>query len=139
MERMHVLPTKLYHLSVDNHDGEIFKPRIPSNTMDNENRTKKRICFSTSLSGAYRALSNDCLETLFVHIPIFKENCKKRVYKPSTKEVPDVKATREKWVRQDVRMKCVGVVKISHNMHKFKFKNDEAVYNYVNVRWLKRY
>ena len=32
----------LYHISEDNHDRKMFKPRIPASTLEEENRTKQK-------------------------------------------------------------------------------------------------
>ena len=67
----------LYHLSEENHNNRIFKPRIPKSAADNcgENTTIARICFSSSMSGAYRAITDIkdhgdwCYFPLYVHVP----------------------------------------------------------------------
>ena len=49
---------KLFHISEEKHHNRIFKPRIPKSAgVDfGENVTIARICFSSSMSGAYRAM-----------------------------------------------------------------------------------
>ena len=65
---------KLFHLSEINQNNKIFKPRIPKTILyEGENNTIARICFSSSMSGAFRAISfnydNFWSEPLYVHIP----------------------------------------------------------------------
>lgn len=73
-----------YHLSEINHNNEVFYPRVPYSIMDDEeykDQKSKRICFSTTLSGAYRAIQfrpNESME-LYVHIPLEIENKIKQI------------------------------------------------------------
>ena len=73
-----------YHLLEINHNNEVFYPRVPYSIMDDEeyeDQKSKRICFSTTLSGAYRAIQfrpNESME-LYVHIPLEIENKIKQI------------------------------------------------------------
>ena len=127
---------QLYHLSSENHNGEMFYPRVPQCVFMSlmygeydEDIRKKRICFSTGICGAFRAIKQDngyC--KMYVHVP---ENMneiiqKQKLYKPSVKEVFDCKQTRELWVRCPVKMKCIACISIGCSPfgkdEKIKFK-----------------
>lgn len=102
----------LYHLSTNNLDSKILKPRIPDNFLVKngyENSTIKRVCFATSIDKCLRAMSYNIKGIEFyVHIPDKKYN----TYKPSVKEVPDCKITGEIWIREPVKLKCIGKIKV---------------------------
>ena len=103
-----------YHVSSDNHDGKTFKPRVPYNTMWGENVTKRRVCFSTSITGCLNAINVSeylpfCDDTYYVHVPL---NYKGKIVKPTVGQVPDVKETREKWFVNRVRLRCIGKIKV---------------------------
>lgn len=119
---------QIYHLSKEYLDGKSLKPRIPSNTMWGEDRRHKRVCFSTSIVGCIRALPSAHGE-YFVYVPEKRGDTK--VFVPSMDEVPDVKWTREKWVRKKVKVRCIGKLKVLNNpvydSEKFTF------------RWLEEY
>lgn len=101
---------KVYHLSQTNLDGKTIQPTVPSNYMTvngYEDSKTKRVCFSTSIDGCLRALSQKCEGMkLFVHIPDGNYN----IYKPSNKEVPDASITGEVWIKKAVKMKCIGQI-----------------------------
>jgi ribosomal protein S18 acetylase RimI-like enzyme len=47
---------------------------------------------------------------LYIHEP--DDISKYTIYAPSTKEVPDVKITKEKWICEPVKVKCTGKIKV---------------------------
>lgn len=110
-------PINLYHLSVRNHDGEVFHPRVPDSMIDNdkEDDTIKRVCFSSTISGAYRAITfgDACGEECYIHIPVNIDSILKKggVYKPSEELVFDSYFTGEYWVKRPVKLKCIGKAK----------------------------
>lgn len=112
----HNIPRGLFHVSEANHNGKVFRPRIPHSAEESENMDIKRICFSTSITGAIRAIGpiyRTC-GIYFVHIPdidmkeLYNSD---KVLTPTVEDVFDVKTTREKWVVCDVKMKCVGAIR----------------------------
>lgn len=111
---------KLYHISEENHNNRVFKPRIPLSPLDEgENTTIARICFSTSLSGAFRAITfqdRGWSQEYYVHIPIDITNAVENhnVIKPSTDLLIDQEYTSEYWVREKVKMKCIGIAKFRY-------------------------
>ena len=58
----HNIPRGLFHVSEVNHNGKVFRPRIPHSAEESENMDIKRICFSTSITGASDA-------NLFIPMP----------------------------------------------------------------------
>ena len=110
----------LYHLSDNNYDNETFVPRpMPRwRAMEGENWKTKRICVSTSIDGALAALlSSDSQpfgKHLFVHVPenIDELKSKNKIYAPSKKQVPDVEATGELWLKAPAKMKCIGEIEV---------------------------
>lgn len=129
----------LYHISEDNHNGKIFKPRIPTTTMDGENRTITRICFSTSISGAFRAIGfwdGGWSYPYYVHVPenINKSVIKNKVIIPHEDLVPDQKTTNEYWVRDKVKLKCIGLASFKYDTHK-----DGRNRSKVKIKWIEKY
>lgn len=125
----------LYHLSRTNLDGKIINPSIPSNFMTNngyeENKTK-RVCFSTSIDGCLRGMSQNLTGVkLYVHVPDNEESLE--TYTPTIDEVPDVKVTKEVWVKEPVRLKCIKVIEVIDS------KGDGIPYTYGNGKTAELY
>ena len=132
----------LYHLSDDNCNNKIFKPRIPKSAIDDpkyENQKIKRVCFSSSMAGAVRAISyGDVRFIQYVHVP---ENIDDiinsgNLYKPDDTEVYDTYYTGEYWVTQKVKMKCIGVAEFYYeegNYWDLQFRPN------VKIRWIEKY
>ena len=133
---------KLFHLSEENHDGEIFKPRVPHSLMTDEyckviedNKTK-RVCFSRTMTGAYYSICfNGGYQTLYVHVPDNIEELvsRKKIKIPTSKQVYDADYCDEVWVRGPVRMKCIGKVCIGYRLSWFSNRPK------VHYKWLKRF
>ena len=129
---------RLYHLSEENHDGEIFKPRVPESISDDpeyEDQKTKRVCFASSMAGAFRAISIGCVERFYVHVPVNIETIikKGKLFKPSEYEVYDVYETGEYWVKCQVKLKCIGFA---------EFMSYETSWNEldgVRMRWIEKY
>lgn len=129
-------PKRLYHLSLHNHDNEWFKPRVPLSIADcyNEDNKTKRVCFSTSICRAFFAINFDGdYQTLYVHVPLDIDKITERgkLCIPSSKQVFDVDATHEHWIKCKVMLRCIGKIRIGYKVtllrEKFKFK------------WIERY
>ena len=124
---------RLYHISEENQNNKVFKPRIPLSALDSgyeDNRTK-RICFSSSISGAYKAIDYGMYNrTYYVHVPIELDSVvrQEKLYKPDEKDVVDCKTTGEYWILSNVKLKCIGIAK-------FKFKRDST---YI-VKWVRKF
>lgn len=103
---------KVYHLSQSNLDGKTLSPKVPDNFLTKngyEDSKTSRVCFAKSIDGSLRGLSQNLTgREYFVHIPDGKYN----VYIPSTKEVPDAKITSEVWIKEPVKLKCIGKIKV---------------------------
>ena len=119
----------LYHLSEDNLDGVVMKPRIPLSRLDEEDAKHVRVCFSTSISGALRAINPSLLKycpDFYVMCPVDYD--KINVFVPSENEVPDVKDTREKWVRNKVKVECIGKIRA--------FYSNALSGGFLRFRWI---
>ena len=101
-----------YHISLDNHDGEIFEPRVPKNRMNWEDDQTPRICFAEDLYGCLQAIDMMPLPRMeqffFVHEPILLHDHTDPFYYPTRDEVPDVNETGEVWCLDPVEMKCTS-------------------------------
>lgn len=87
--------------------------------MEGENWKRKRICVSTSIDGALTALLSSDSEAfgkhMFVHVPEnikSLESKKNKIFTPTTKLLPDVDVTEEKWIKCPVKMKCIGEIEV---------------------------
>ena len=74
----------------------------------------------------------------YVHVPSDESN----YYTPSTKEVPDCKITKEVWVKNPVKIKCVGKIRVIKDKglegHKFKYGDKEAELYDWEWRWVEK-
>lgn len=129
------IPKRLFHLSEENHDGEWFRPRIPESIIEygenKEDDKVKRICFSTSITGAFYAINFDGhWQKLYIHVPENIEDIvrRRKLCKPTEDQVFDVNYCDEYWVKCKVKLKCIGYISISYHMNflenrpKVKFK-----------------
>lgn len=134
----------LYHLSEENHHNKVFKPRIPKSVaIDyNENNTIARICFSTSMSGAFRAIDFDNHSwwsiPFYVHKPIdiSKAIKNKNVIKPSTDLVYDADYTNEYWIREKIKLKCIGRACFRYIQGSIF---DKRFRTRIEIKWLEKY
>ena len=123
-KRIYNPPKRLIHLSEENHNGEWFKPRVPYSIAwngfgdeDNEDDTIRRVCFSSSITGAFYAISfNGDREKLYVHVPENIDDIARRgkLCKPTEYQVFDVDYTDEYWIKCKVKMKCIGYITIGY-------------------------
>ena len=135
---------RLYHLSETNHDRRVFKPRIPSSAAGDcgENTTIARICFSSSISGAYRAIEFDKYKgwsyPLYVHVPenISSAIKNKNVIVPHKDLVFDVHYTNEHWVREKVKLKCIGKACFKYMKRSYM---DNDLRTKIGIRWIEKY
>lgn len=116
-------PARLIHLSTDNLDGRTLIPRVPDSRLDNEDNTIKRVCFSSSIPGARRALPISSENEYFVHIPDCPMSELKPI-RPTSKQVEDGMRNREWWVTRPVRMKCIGKVRFSLERDHYWYTRD---------------
>lgn len=124
--RLDNAPSNMYHLSTENHDGDVFEPRY----YDNDNvkagteRRVKRICFSDSINGCiYSIFPSGAYDVdLYVHVPGSEVT---KVYETTQDDIYDSKITHELWVKEPVTMKCIGKIHIS-GVYKDKVKVLEA-------------
>ena len=135
---------KLFHISEEKHHNRIFKPRIPKSAgVDfGENVTIARICFSSSMSGAYRAIYNSKYQGMwsneyFIHIPenINDAVLNKNVIAPHSDLVFDQQYTNEYWVREKVKLKCIGKAQFKIAYHRYWGPYRTR----VDIKWIEKY
>lgn len=141
-------PFQLYHLSEENLNGMTLFPRPmdKERVMDGENWRIPRICVSTSIDGSVSSLVDSITYPygmkLWVHVPLkltdlFKRN---KVYRPSTKQVPDAEVTGEHWLKASVELKTIGQIEIlgadpNGDMH-YDWLGTDTIMERYNWKWL---
>lgn len=136
---------KLYHLSTTNMNNSYLTPRIPSNYFTKngyEDSKTKRVCFSTEIDGSLMGMSRNLEgETLYVHEPV--DTSKLKIIKPTLHQVPDSKITKEVWVMDKVKIKCVGIIKVIKDKGEdgiqFKYGNNVAELYEWDWKWIKKF
>jgi len=127
-----------YHISKNPLKSDVLIPRAPKNPMYKEDPWTKRVCVSTSLVGCARALNLSTWDgPVYVYVPV---NYAGRIVKPTEKQVPDVKCTREKWLMDPVKMKCIGKVVFGENRNKCYISEYIKQYgwqNHLTYHWIK--
>lgn len=134
---------KLYFVSGSNRNNTTLVPRIPDNYMTKngyEDSTTPRVCFSESIDGCLMGLSKNLDgEELYVHIPIGEY----KVINPTTKQVPDVDLTKERWICEPVKIQCIGKILVKDNGKpgmKYKYGNGkEAELFSWDWKWIEKY
>ena len=125
----------LYHLSMVNHDGDTFKPRVPdsagtfyfnkdtgkvSYAKDKNAKAVKeeiktpRVSFGRSIQGCMNAVPW-CKSRMiwYVHKPV---DINLKYLRPaSVTDVPDRDTSNEMWYLKPVKMKCIGMIFVSKN------------------------
>lgn len=114
--------------------------------MEGENWRIKRICVSESIDGALTSLLSSDSEAfgkhLFVHVPENLEilESKNKIFMPTTKLVPDVEVTGERWIKCPVKMKCIGEVevmtidpdvKLTYDLDGLEFMLDKFIWKWI--------
>lgn len=135
------LPKFIYHISYINHDGETFEPRVydNDNVKNGMERRVKRVCFSDSITRAlYSIFPNGAYDAdFYVHIP--DSECK--VYKTTTGDIYDSDITHELWIKEPVKIKCIGKIHVSgvsNKTHTIEVDKDKSGYGkkkYHETRW----
>lgn len=135
----------LYFVSQDS-DISNLQPRIPDNFMTKngyEDNKTPRVCFSTSIDGCLRALSQNCTgKEFYIYKPVGNYD----IVTPTRKQVPDVGITNERWIKSNVSLKCVGLINVtgSSNNDGYTYyygKNNEhsaTLYDW-NWKWVSKY
>lgn len=142
------ISSKFYFISQHGDWNEsVIHPRVPSNFMTKngyeENKTP-RVCFSTSIDGCLRALSQNVNgKEFYVYNP--EISSKHTVYKPTQKEVPDAKVTNEHWILQPVTLHCIGKIRVTGEKgngipYKYGDKNQYTAELYDwKWKWIEKY
>lgn len=135
----------IYHISEENHNGEIFRPRVPNSYCDfqdddgndYEDGNTKRVCFSRFISGAVLAINfnNVYGEEYYVHVPENLSKCS--IVKPSDKQCFDASFTNEYWAMNKVKMKTIGKIKVWCDMNiPIYYESDKPK---VRFKWIEKY
>ena len=102
---------ELYHLSQENHDGEIFIPKIPKYDdpeweTKNEDSKTPRVSFSKSIRGALKGVPMRHVRRVWdVHVPANIDTG--AIYEPTEDEVYDVERSQEVWYVKPVKLKFI--------------------------------
>lgn len=142
--RSNRLMYNLVHLSLTNLDGTTLEPRVPDNYFAKngyEDGTTKRVCFTPNVGKCLMAMSKKC-DGMECYVMVPEGNYK--TYRPTVKEVPDSKITGEIWIKEPVKVRCIGKIKVTGDAGK-----DGHVYTYGdgqkaelydwNWEWTERY
>jgi hypothetical protein len=136
---------RLYHLSDENHDGEVFKPKVPDSCYQDswgnplEDVETRRVCFSRTIEGAFLSREfDDGYYTRYIHVPAEPEKLNpKRIHEVTEEEVPDGPYCDEVWVKQNVKLKCIGKIRIGYNHS--SFENMIRFRPKVHFKYLEKY
>lgn len=114
----------IYYISKENLDGNILIPKIPVNYFTEkgyEDGKTRRILFNSNINDGLKGIT-DCNkgDCLYIHVPT--NDC--NYYIPSVDESPESKITKEVWVRESTKIKCIGKIILEDilNNEGFKFK-----------------
>lgn len=121
---------KLYFISDKDINGAILKPRVPKNFLtDNgyEDNETKRVCFAPSINQCLMAMSSNLKDKKFyVYVP----DGDYEIYKPTVKEVPNVKITGEVWIKEPVRIKKIGRIRVNGDSgkkgHEYRYGDNKV-------------
>ena len=134
---------RYYRLTFKNMDGETVQPSVPKNYFTKngyEDGVTKRVCFAPDIGKCLMAMSMKLTDMeFFVMIP----DGKYEIYKPSVKEVPDSKITGEVWIKEPVKLKCIGKIKCTGDAgkdgHEFTYGDGKKAELYDwNWEWIER-
>lgn len=135
--------TNMYFISQTNMDSKTLHPKVPDNyfTKNNyEDNKTKRVCFAPSIDQCLMGLSCNCAgKEYYVHTPDTQHI---NSYKPTKSEVPDSVITGEIWVKEDVKLKCIGKIKVIKDKglpgKKFSYGNKTAGLYEWDWKWISR-
>lgn len=109
-------------------DSMILYPRIPKSIdiENNEDYITPRICVSNSVIGCLNSIQNNLGGGCSLNIyKCYVKN--KEIYRPTSREVPDVKDTGEVWLLKPTEFYRIMKIKSSNNI-------SEVICNYNNAR-----
>jgi hypothetical protein len=133
---------KLYFISQKDMADKTIMPRVPSNYFIKngyEDSWTKRICFSDSIDGCLKGLSqNNTNKNFYVYEGKLKPN--QSVYKPNKGAVPDSEITGELWALEPTKIRKVGQIRCTGDDGKpgigFEYGNKKAELYGWNYKWL---
>ncbi len=137
-------PLELYHLSPTPLDGRILTPRVPEYRLYDEDNQIERVCFSTSVKGAFRAIpgcndvvmsySKQSYVTMFVHIPVEDDGFwDDRIAIPSKSFVADSEYTGEVWIMKPVELICVAEIAIAFEGKVFEIGESQVLADILDI------
>lgn len=91
-------------------DIKKLTPRIPDNFFTRkgyEDNKTPRVCFSTDIGKCLMGLSMKVSGQKYY---VYQPDGKYKVISPTKKQVPDVEITDEKWICEEVNLKCIGEI-----------------------------
>lgn len=116
---------KIYHVSSAKNATISLSPRVPNNFMTQngfEDNKTARVCVSTSVDGALKAMSMNLKgKTLYVYSADIPNA---EIYKPTMSEVPDAHITGERWIKRPVTLNYEKSIVVG------EAKDKEYNYNY---------
>lgn len=123
---------KIYFVSGDDMDGKTLYPRIPNNYFTKngfEEDKTPRVCFAPSIDKCLMGISQNLKgKKFYVHEPI--DYSKLDIHHPTNKEVPDSNITGEIWVKNNVKIRCIGCIEVIKDDgkpgHKFSYGDSQT-------------
>lgn len=119
----------IYLINKENLDNRVVIPKIPDNYFTQqgyEDGITRRIVFNSNINDGLKGITG-CNEgdKLYIHVPVNK--C--TYYIPSINESPECKITKEVWVRESTRVKCIGEIILEEVLtqgYKFKYGKNKT-------------
>ena len=130
-----------YFISTTNMNSKTLKPKVPVNFFTKngyEDSKTKRVCFAPSIDQCLMGMSYNCTgKEFYVHIP----DSDVSFTTPSQKDVPDSKITGEIWATDEVKLRCVGKIKVLKDKgtpgKKFTYGNNKTAELYEwDWKWI---
>lgn len=144
-ESANVINHRIYFVSEQNMNNKTLFPKIPNNYFTQngyEDNTTKRVCFAPTIDKCLMGLSQNIQgKKFYVHIPYDNQNLD--IYKPNKQEVPDSAITDEIWVKNKVKIKCIGRISIIKDDgkpgYKFTYLDKSAELYGWEWEWINKY
>ena len=122
-------------------DKKQLSPKIPKDSLTRKgikNKEVPRVPFYPSIKQALIAGGDNINEKreMFVHVPV--EGQKVKAQKPTSNDVPDVGNTGEIWVKEPIKVKCIGKIRIGKEGKPVEFEADGKKFTHHtwNYSWL---
>ena len=132
----------MYFISDSYMGDKTINPSIPKDSYTKKgirNNEVERVVFYPSINNAIIASDNiNSNREMFVHVPVEGQTVK--AIKPSDKQAADKSNTGEIWVKEPIKVKCIGKIRIGKSLkdYKFTFEDKEYTQHSWNYSWLTR-